>query len=148
MSYRARDDGDIVPGSCWARRDGRGYATVKSVASGYVDYYRDDGTLDAAHHAIFRREHLAPYDAREIRSKFSMYLANLSHFHAYFAAGHIFARSSVRPPAEAYTAARGSPALPRAAIYVGTYQDPIKPDAFLADLNDALATLGTADLAA
>lgn len=113
-----------------------------------MEFSFSDGTMvlprERMHHFHFRERFLAPYDSRAIRSQFSMCLANLQAFHAFFGltARRIFARSVSRPPEDSRAPARGSPPVPPDAIYVGTYSDPFQPDAFIADLNDALAAAG------
>ena len=144
MAYRVHPASDIVPGSRWVSAEGRGYAIVMCAAGGHVRLLFTDGGAIAEqrlHHEQFRQRFVAPYDSRQLRSKFSMYMANLSEFHAFWCltTRRLFARSTTRSPADAHIAARGSPALPPGVILVGTYSQPYKPDGFLADLNDAIA---------
>lgn len=148
VSYRPHPAQDVVPGSRWVSAHGTGYAIVISAAAGYVAILFTDGgeiVQERMHHNVFRERFVAPYDSREVRSKFSMYLANLAEFHAFWSAAskRLLARSSTRSPKDAFAPARGSPALPKDAIHVGTYAQPFSPDAFLADLNDAIAGSST-----
>lgn len=148
MSHRPHGAGDIVPGSRWPSARGPGHAIVRDAAAGWIEFTYSDGTrvleLERMHHTEFRKRFVAPYDSRALRSQFSMCLANLQSFHAFFGrrARRIFARSVSRPPEESRAAARGSPAVPPDAVFVGTYYNPFAPDRFLDDLNDALATDG------
>jgi hypothetical protein len=145
MAYRQHPAADIVPGSIWSRRTGEGRATIIRTAAGYVMFELANGERGQAFHAHFRIDYVAPYDSREVRSQFSVCTANLSHFHAYWsaAARRLFARSANRPIDDARSPARGSPAVPPEAVHVGTYSDPFTTDAFLADLNDTLASLAS-----
>lgn len=145
MSHRPHEAADIVPGSRWPSRRGIGVAEVTEVGANRVTFTFIDGarvTRGWLHHLEFREQYEQPYDSRAVRSKFSMYLANLPSFHAFWSrtARNLFARSTTRSPADSFSPARGSPALPPDAIYVGTYAQPFPTDAFLADLHDALAS--------
>lgn len=87
----------------------------------------------------------APYDARKVRSQFSMSLANLSQMHVFWrkAEQRISVRSTRRSIEDAYKPSRGrGGALPKEAIYVGTYTEPFPASAFITDLDDLLASLG------
>lgn len=154
MSHRPHGAQDIVAGSRWPSARGSGHAIVRAAAAGWVEFAFSDGTMvlprERMHHIHFRERFVAPYDSRAIRSQFSMCLANLQAFHAFFdrAARRIFARSVTRSIEDSRKAARGSPAVPPAAIFVGTYTNPVQPDDFLTDLNDALATDGSDTAAA
>lgn len=141
MSYRPHPAQDVIAGSRWISATGKAPALVRGSAEGYVDFTAA-GVRQRMHHEQFRREYLEPYASRQVRSQFAMCIANLQAFHAFWSteARRIFARSIGRPPNESRVAARGSPAVPAEAIYIGTYSDPFTPEAFLADLNDALAT--------
>lgn len=145
MSHAPHPASDIVVGSRWDSRSDRGFAIVRCSAAGYIEYVRQDGRRGRAHHETFRNAFISPYDSREVRSRFSMSLANLIELHAFWspATHHLFARSASRSVADSYKPARGSPPLPAEAIYVGTYTHPYPTDGFLNDLNDALASLGT-----
>lgn len=136
-----RDCCDIVPGSVWSRGDSSAY--VLGVAEGYVRY-ETGGEPELLHHSQFRALFSSPYDARKVRSQFSMSLANLVTFHAFWSpsANRMFARSVSRgDPTKAYAPARGSPALPIDAIFVRTYDDRATPNDFFEDLNDVLASV-------
>jgi hypothetical protein len=78
------------------------------------------------------------------RSQFSMSLANLANFHAFWSPTlkRMFARNATMHLSECARASRGRPALPPDAIHVGTYSHPVSTDAFFEDLNDVLATEG------
>lgn len=84
-----------------------------------------------------------PYDARRLRSQFTMTVANLSSFHAFFdaAAKRLYARTAKLPAHESRSPSRGRPPVPSNALYVGTYCEPVTADLFFDDLNDALANL-------
>jgi hypothetical protein len=145
MSHRPHPAQDIVAGSRWPSARGPGCATVRAVAAGYVDFTFNDGAVVAherLHHEQFRRLYIEPYDSRSVRSWFSMSLANLQACHVFWsrALRRGFARNISRAPDDSRAAARGSPAIPADAMYVGTYSSPFAPDAFLDDLNDTLAT--------
>lgn len=142
MRHNDRVACDIHPGSTWVGEDG--FACVRNVDAGYVRY-TIDGVACTIHHDQFRRQFQSPYDARRVRSQFSMSLAVLAVFHAFWcsASQRFFARSVTRAPNACYSAARGSPAVPQGAVFVGTYSPPATPDVFLEDLNDVLACLAT-----
>jgi hypothetical protein len=131
----------ILPGSTWIGRDGPGYARVLEAVSGHVRFIDHAGAMRTVHHLQFRDLFEAPYEARAVRSQFSMSIANLVSFHAFWslALKRLLARSSNRSIEDSRKAARGSPALPPDAFHVGTYAQPITADAFFTDLNDALA---------
>jgi hypothetical protein len=114
---------DIVPGSMWIGAEDVA-ALVVTVSAGYVTFEnQEDGSMRVMHHAAFRKHFGEPYDARTIRSRFEMYLSNLDTFHAYVdSGGKIYARTAAAgSPDDVRTAARGRPALPEDARYVGTY---------------------------
>ncbi len=135
---------DVTPGSIWLGRYG-GHARVISVEGGYVRFAREDGHVDPLpmHRWRFRELYLEPYDARRCRSQFSMSVANLVSFHAFYSptARRMYARSANVPPSSCAGASRGRPALPADAIFIGTYESPVSPAAFFEDLNDALANV-------
>lgn len=153
---RDRLAADIEPGSVWLTPDETSSACVVSSSAGYV-VFEDarDGAVRTMHHARFREHYVEPYDARMLRSRFDMYLANLDTFHAYLDGnGKIYARTaSAGSPDEVRTAARGRPALPSDARYVGTYSNGViaEPqwkrkalrvfDVFRDDLHDLLRRL-------
>jgi hypothetical protein len=155
MASRQHAASDIVPGSIWPGRCG-GHATVITSAAGYVEFERADGTRGRVYHEHFRADFISPYDSRNLRSQFAMCVANLESFHAFWSpsAQRLLARSSVVPPEDCRGAARGRPALPEDARYVGTYcasdTQPTKrwkeraiklADRFFEDLNDHLARI-------
>lgn len=142
---------DITRGSIWRASDGS-HARVMSVCAGYVSFARR-GVIDRMHHHVFRNEFERPYDARRLRSQFSMTLNNLVSFHAFWGltSRRLYARASNVRPEDCRTASRGRPALPADAVYVGQYSDAvIMPrqwhgpqltayEKFLQDLHDVLA---------
>jgi hypothetical protein len=75
-------------------------------------------------------------EARLLKSRFSMTLANLEHAHVFIVPAdlRILARSADRDVEAARIPRRGSPAIPADALYVGTYAHPFPADLFLADL--------------
>jgi hypothetical protein len=137
---------DIIPGSRWPCIKGPGDAIVLASAAGYVAFVLADshvGAQDCLHHAQFRRLYAAPYDSRAIRSWFSMSVANLQEFHAFWLAGKLYARTARRTIEEAFQPSRGrGGAVPKGARYVGTYTAPFRPDGFFPDLHDALVSVG------
>jgi hypothetical protein len=140
---RDRDAADITVGAQWPGRRG-GAARVLDVSAGYVRFVDEVGRVEIAHQWQFRQRYLQPYDARRLRSWFAMCAANLIEFHVFWssALGRSFARTSTVAPEDCAAAARGRPALPPDAKHVGTYAQPVSPDAFFEDLNDVLATEG------
>lgn len=159
MSSRDRRTCDIAPGSTWNARAGDGCAIVIRIVGAYVEFEDEAGRLHmgpgAMYHAHFRERYVEPYDAQQCRSQFSMSLANLANFHAFWSPSQrrMYARSATGDPAEVRGAARGRPALPADAEYIGTYavderEDGTQPrrmgpcEAFLEDLNDLLASIG------
>lgn len=132
---------DIAPGSQWAGKDGT-KVRVLSTTSTHVQFDGPAG-VRLLHHWHFREHYSSPYDARKVRSQFSMSLAVLATFHAFWSPGlrKMLARSDSRRPQECYRAARGSPALPPDAVYVNTYASPAHPSNFEEDLNDVLACI-------
>lgn len=135
-----RNAADITRGSIWPAR-GAGHARVIAVAGGHVRFARESGAIEVLHHLRFREVYREPYDARQCRSQFSMSVANLVSFHAFWSPSlrRMFARSSTIRPSDCARASRGRPALPPDAVLVGTYVAPVSPDTFFADLNDVLA---------
>lgn len=144
--------GDIIPGSTWPSADESSAALVVSVRAGYVLFDEAaTGEVRTLYHARFREAYRAPYDARELRSQFTMSLKNLVECHVFVdAKGKMYARSAKISPDECYTAARGRPALPPDARLIGTYNDVvIAPqrwqraaltpwEVFIGDLHDAI----------
>ena len=155
---RDRIAGDITRGSRWPSRQGESAARVVSTQAGYVCFEdAGDGEIKLLHHHRFRTIYAEPYDTRALRSQFEMSLSNLDEFHAFWTPSKqkLFARSaSAGAPGEVRGAARGRPALPEDAEYVGTYSndaDIAKPqwhrrgmtvfEAFIDDLHDVLARI-------
>lgn len=142
----ARDTGaaDITVGALWLGRID-GSARVLTVTAGYVRFMDTDGEPQVMHQHQFRRQFVQPYDARRLRSQFTMSLANLGSFHLFFSRslGRIFARNPTLDLDDCRTASRGRPALPPDAEYVNTYTEPVRTDALFDDLNDVLATEGS-----
>jgi hypothetical protein len=134
---RDRDAADITLGALWRGRSG-GTARVLGIDAGYVRYMKDDGAVELVHQWYFRDRYVAPYDAKRCRSQFSMSLANLISFHAFWSPKlkRMFARSSNVDPSDCAAASRGRPALPADAIYIATYSEPATPEQFFEDLND------------
>jgi hypothetical protein len=154
MAHRQHAASDIVPGSAWPCASGVGCAHVLSSAAGYVGFLFTDGAVQAEerlHHDEFRRLYVAPYDARAVRSWFSVCVANLQSFHVFWlpAARKLYARSTRRSVQDAFKPSRGrGGAVPQGAAYIGTYADPCTTEAFLGDLHDALADVGRGQTAA
>lgn len=89
-------------------------------------------------------------EARELsdlRSKVSMSLCNLEHFHAFWSGSRrtIFCRSVAR--SDPFAPARGAPALPSDAVQIGTYAMPCSSALILQDLLDLLLARRAQDLA-
>lgn len=145
MSLIDRTAADITRGSICEAAPGcsGGAARVLAVSAGYVRFARSEGCIEILHHALFLQRYVPIFEARQVRSQFSMSLANLSNFHVFFSRcqRRIFARSAKVPIESCAGAARGRPALPADAVYVGTYSDPVSPDDFFSDLHDAIADL-------
>jgi len=146
MTARDRRTCDIARGSTWIAREGEGSALVVRVCAGWVFFADASGAMSEMYYAQFRARFSEPYDAQQCRSQFSMSLANLANFHAFWSPSQrrMPARSATAAPDEMRGAARGRPALPDDAQYLGTYAiDEDKPrgpvDAFLEDLNDLIA---------
>lgn len=150
---RDRVSADITRGSIWRRADGSA-AVVRSIAAGHVCITGSTGEIEVLHVNEFRATFTeSPYDARQVRSQFSMSVANLESFHAFWSMKEkrMYARSSACAPEDVRGAARGRPALPDDAIYVGTYSGSViaqprwgrrvmkSVEAFFDDLNDAIA---------
>lgn len=160
------DDG-LEPGTLWNHRHCEFRARVQSADRRGVFVYLlpeppigeipraariagavlDDGRL-AVPRSTFRDwfvrwRALIPPEERELKSRFSMSLANLEHMHVFIVRGperlRFMARSADRAPEESRAARRGSPPVPLEAIFVGTYTHPFATDLFLADLDDVLA---------
>jgi hypothetical protein len=151
---RDRHAADIPHGSAWC--DPQGVCViVRSVSGGLITFTDEDGAVDMLHVNRFRDRYTdAPYDAKRVRSQFSMSVANLESFHAFWSdsAKKMYARGAAEPPERVRTAARGRPALPLDAEYVGTYSGRVvvppwwnrqrllkSVDAFFEDLNDLIA---------
>ena len=139
---RDRHTCDIVLGSTWNAADGA-RARVIDADAGYVRFQHQDGRVEVTHHLRFRERFAPPYNARKVRSQFSMSLDNLESFHAFWvpAERRLTVRSARRSPEDAYKPSRGrGGAVPKEAIYVNTYSNPVSPDAFFGDLHDAIAS--------
>jgi hypothetical protein len=152
---RDRSAADIGLGSIWCRGDGT-CAIVRSVNARHVTFTDHVGAIDTFHVNRFREVFVeSPYDARDVRSQFSMSVANLDSFHAFWSPSQkrMFARSAACRPEDVRTAARGRPPLPPDAEFIGTYAGKIvvhqgwkqrvmcSVDAFFDDLNDRLIEL-------
>lgn len=143
MAY-AQPTRDIRTGEIFIdRRDG---SRVIIVAAGnhYVEFMRGCDHIEIFYERHFRERFAATYDRARLRSQFSMSLANLDSFHAFWcpASQKLFARSAGRAVEDAYKPSRGrGGALPRTARYVGTYSNPCSPSTFLENLDDHLAKL-------
>lgn len=121
---RDRNPADIVPGSTWITPDEASSALVISITAGYVTFEdAEDGAVRTLHCLRFREQYVAPYDAQQLRSQFSMTLSNLRSFHAFYSVstGKLYARSDTIPIEECYKAARGRPPLPTDAKHIDTY---------------------------
>ncbi len=141
MSDRANPAADILPRSIWEptgpaivpliARSPR--IRVLSTAGGYVRYVRGDEGVVLVHHFEFRRWFQPLYDRRAVRSQFTMSLANLGEFRVFWlpALRRIMARS---------VSCTRQFAIPAGAVLVGTYSHPFRADAFLDDLDCAIAT--------
>lgn len=155
---RDRTAGDITRGSMWQAREGQGGARVISTQAGYVCFEdANDGATKILHHHRFRDRYAEPYDARALRSQFEMSLSNLDEYHAFWSPSKqkLYARSaSAGAPGEVRGAARGRPALPDDAEFVGTYSNDAAIatpqwhrrgmtvfEAFIDDLHDVLARI-------
>lgn len=140
LMERNRTTCDVVPGSTWIGING--VAHVLDVSAGYVRHSMGS-VVCTMHHTVFRQQFSPTYDARQIRSQFSMTAKNLVTFHAFWSPSlrHAFYRSSGRDPDEAFKPSRGSPAIPPDCIHVGTYDDRATTSRFLEDLHDVIACI-------
>lgn len=137
MSYRDAIP-DIVPGSIWLRTDGGPRARVIAAASRHVVYRDAEGAIrqpsQLLHENAFRATFLPLYGRREMKSQFSMSIANLGEFRAYWIGdpGRFLARS---------VSCQRKFSIPARAIEIGLYVAPFHSDSFLADLDCVLAAI-------
>jgi hypothetical protein len=136
--------GDIWIDQRWTGEPREAQVAIVSAGNKYVVFMRHrepEPPMFAEHF----RERFAPLIARaRLRSQFSMSLANLDNCHVFFSPTlrKMFARSARVDPGEVFNSARGRPALPKDSLHIGTYADPVSPEAFFEDLHDELAAAG------
>lgn len=133
MSYR-NAIADIPPRSTWINASGS-RVVVTSAAARHV-VFRGPGAARGGvmHEAAFRAQYRAVYDRAAMRSQFSMCLANLVAFTAYWLG------QPDRFVARSVSCTRRF-RVPDGAHRIGTYEAPFSPDAFLEDLDDLLARI-------
>lgn len=140
MSYR-NAIADIPARSTWIAKDGT-RALVVQAAAAHVTFTRISPIVprplltpaQTLHEREFRARFKPLYDRAAIRSQFSMTLANLGAFTAFWL-GH-----PDRFVARSVSCTRRF-RIPEGARRIGTYEAPFSPDAFLEDLDDLLARL-------
>lgn len=130
MSYRNAIP-DIAPGSTWIAPDGLRVVVV-SAAARHVVYRAPD--LAVLHEIQFRASFQPVYDRSAMRSQFSMCLANLGAFTAYW----IGRRDKFMARSVSCTRRFR---IPDGARQIDTYEAPFSPDTFLEDLDDLLARI-------
>lgn len=138
MSYR-NSICDIVPGSTWNAADGAS-AVVIAAADGYVGFRRSSGSITVEHERDFRRAYCAIYDRAKLRSQFTMSLANLVEFTAWWL-------PSQRKLVCRSVACSRRFAIPLGALPVGTYGEPCSAQTFFEDLDDVLRRHGSGPIA-
>ena len=133
MSYR-NAIADIPPRSTWIAADGT-RVMVTSAAARHVVYRCAGPERGGVLHEIDFRARFQPvYHRAAIRSQFSMTLANLGAFTAFWLG------QPDRFVARSVSCTRRF-RIPEGAHRIGTYEAPFSPDAFLEDLDDLLARL-------
>lgn len=133
---------DIPLRSIWENVAGE-QVRVMNTAAGYVRFEPLGAEPVTVHCLDFRATFRPFYDRHGFASQFSMSLANLSEFHAFFSptARRFYARSACRHVDSAFASSRGSPAIPKDSIHVGTYAHPCPTINFLNDLDELLEKL-------
>lgn len=134
MSYR-NAIADIPSRSTWISADGA-RVVVTSAAARHV-VFRSHGPARGGgvlHEVEFRARFRPAYHRAAIRSQFSMSLANLGAFVAFWLG------QPDRFVARSVSCTRRF-RIPDGAHRIGTYEAPFSPDAFLEDLDDLLARL-------
>jgi hypothetical protein len=138
MSYRNAITG-ILAGSTWIDADHH-KAVVLAAAARHVTYLEDPGTRRSScppltiHERAFRARWRPVYDRAAIKSQFSMCIANMGAFTAYW----IGRRDKFL--ARSVSCVRRF-RVPEGAVTIATYSDPCRSDVFLEDLDDVLARL-------
>lgn len=126
----------IAPGAIWVHRDGPAVVLVGPTPDAARVAFSDGFRTCTFHMPVAEfRESFAPiYDRTEIYQWFSMTLANLDEFRAYWIPG----RQS--PIARGLSARKNWP-VPPGAIFVGQYVPPCNPRTFLEDLDGVLSSI-------
>lgn len=142
----ARPIRDVRRGDIWVETADQSQVIIVGAGNHYVEFMRAGGTVEVPVYAKHFLKRFAPlnYYPEAISSQFLMSVANLVTCHIFWCPMNrrrIFARSTARAPQDSYAAARGSPPLPKTAIYVGTYSHPFPADQFLGDLDAVIAKL-------
>lgn len=140
MSYRNAIP-DIAPGSTWISPDGT-RASVRAAAARHVTFLRFSPIVphpfaqptETMHESDFRARFEPRYYRAKMRSQFSMTIANLGAFRAFWIG------NPERFLARSMSCTRQF-RIPDGARLIGTYEQPFRPDAFLEDLDDVLAQL-------
>lgn len=140
MAY-ARPIRDMHRGDIWTDlHDPIERVVIVAAGNHYVEFMAAGGVVAIWYDAHFRARYAPVCDRTAIRAQFAMSLANLDSFHAFWCpvVRRMFARSTSRSVDDAYRPGRGrGGAVPRSALYIGTYSNPCPPEDFLGDL-DAL----------
>lgn len=134
MSYRDAITG-ILAGSTWI--DAFGHRMVVLAAAGrHVSYVERPGHSRpfTVHERDFRARFRPIYDRAAMKSQFSMCIANMGGFNAFW----IGRRDKFL--ARSVSCVRKF-RVPDYAVAIGTYSDPCRSDVFLEDLDDVLARL-------
>ena len=127
MSY-ANAIRDIAPGSVWVSFFLNWTARIDVAAGGWVRFTPKDGAPQLYSEREFRFRFLPLYDREKIRSQFTMSLANLGEFRAYWL--HDLAKIMVRS-----VSCQRQFRVPEGARLVGTWSAPCKVEDFFEALD-------------
>lgn len=136
MSY-ASTIRDIPKRSIWVDADGTRVVIVVA-AEGYVSFVRAKGEKpQTIHEQAFRARFESLYDRAALRSRFSMSLANLVEFRAYWV------------PSQRRVITRGIAStkpwpIPPDSEFIGRYAHPCSSEDFIEDLDNVIARLHVA----
>lgn len=126
----------------WVDEHDGSQVIIVSAGTRYVEFMRGRDRVEIYYLRHFLERFRPHYDRARIRQQFLMSLANLHHLHAFWCpiSKRLLVRNGKRSPEEAYKPRRGrGGAVPKTALYVGTFWHPMNGAEFLEEL-DALIT--------